>query len=319
MKQLFKVFCALAIAVGLVGCIAAPIEMTAQTEQRLRAQPPIRFLLTFDDGPSASSFWNPTITILDSLATNPVQPNLKAVFFVQTGAPLMKNCTEAGVRTILRASQDVDAAMPLSVRVCTDEARVTQYRFVSAANTSKYIPSAGGSPMVELPSPARKSNVPTACPRRICHVVLNVCAGLIVPTDANPRRYMDVAVLMLDPVSRRKMPGRLLSAETPVDVPLTIVHPRCPTMPVVYPPAMKSSRIHTCDSYWQVGRTGPAADVTGLPAFAGEARITQMESAHQSRCILIPHPSCAGCAGARRARCRHKEVGEWGGKRIAHA
>jgi hypothetical protein len=47
MKQLFKVLSALAIAVGLVGCIAAPIDMTPQTEQRLRAQPPIRFLLTF--------------------------------------------------------------------------------------------------------------------------------------------------------------------------------------------------------------------------------------------------------------------------------
>ncbi|MBD9615213.1 polysaccharide deacetylase family protein [Pseudomonas sp. PDM02] len=87
MKQLFKILSALAIAVGLAGCIAAPIEMTPQTEQRLHAQAPIRFLLTFDDGPSASSFWNPTMTILDSLATNPVQPNLKAVFFVQTGAP----------------------------------------------------------------------------------------------------------------------------------------------------------------------------------------------------------------------------------------
>jgi peptidoglycan/xylan/chitin deacetylase (PgdA/CDA1 family) len=87
MKQLFKVFCALAIAVGLAGCIAAPIDLTPQTEQRLRAQAPIRFLLTFDDGPSASSFWNPTMTVLDSLASNPVQPNLKAVFFVQTGAP----------------------------------------------------------------------------------------------------------------------------------------------------------------------------------------------------------------------------------------
>ena len=87
MKQLFKILSLVAIAVGLVGCIAAPIEMTPQTEQRLHAQAPIRFLLTFDDGPSASSFWNPTMTILDSLATNPVQPNLKAVFFVQTGAP----------------------------------------------------------------------------------------------------------------------------------------------------------------------------------------------------------------------------------------
>ena len=91
MKQLFRICCAFAIAVGLVGCIAAPIEMTPQTEQRLRGQAPIRFLLTFDDGPSASSFWNPTLTVLDSLADNPVQPNLKAVFFVHTGAPRAGN------------------------------------------------------------------------------------------------------------------------------------------------------------------------------------------------------------------------------------
>ncbi len=87
MKQLFKAFTTLAIAVGLAGCIASPIELTPQTEQRLRAQPPIRFVLTFDDGPSASSFWNPSMTVLDSLAQNPVQPGIKAVFFVQTGAP----------------------------------------------------------------------------------------------------------------------------------------------------------------------------------------------------------------------------------------
>lgn len=87
MKQLLNIFGALAVAAGLAGCIAAPIELTPQTEQRLLQQAPIRFLLTFDDGPSASSFWNPTMTVLDSLASNPVQPNLKAVFFVQTGAP----------------------------------------------------------------------------------------------------------------------------------------------------------------------------------------------------------------------------------------
>ena len=100
MKQLFKVLSALIIATGLVGCIASPIEMTPQTEQRLSAQPPIRFLLTFDDGPSASSFWNPTMTVLDSLATNPVQPNLKAVFFVQTRAPRAGN-SEIG-REVMR-------------------------------------------------------------------------------------------------------------------------------------------------------------------------------------------------------------------------
>ncbi|MEJ5059968.1 MULTISPECIES: polysaccharide deacetylase family protein [unclassified Pseudomonas] len=86
MKQWVKVLMAFAMAVSLLGCIAAPLEMTSQTEQRLREQPPIRFLLTFDDGPSASSFWNPTETVLDSLARNPLQPDIKAVFFVQTRA-----------------------------------------------------------------------------------------------------------------------------------------------------------------------------------------------------------------------------------------
>lgn len=84
MKQLVKVLSAFAIAVGLFGCIAAPIEMTPQTQQSLRTQAPIRFLLTFDDGPSASGFYNPTVTVLDSLAHNPLQPDIKAVFFVQT-------------------------------------------------------------------------------------------------------------------------------------------------------------------------------------------------------------------------------------------
>jgi len=87
MKFLVRAFAALAIATGLLGCIAAPIEMTAQTEQQLRTQAPIRFLLTFDDGPSASSFYNPSQRVLKGLADNPIQPNLKAVFFVQTRAP----------------------------------------------------------------------------------------------------------------------------------------------------------------------------------------------------------------------------------------
>ena len=87
MKQRFSILFLLVSAVGLAGCIAAPVELTPQTEQRLQAQAPIRFLLTYDDGPSASSFWNPTATVLDSLKDNPLQPNIKAVFFVQTGAP----------------------------------------------------------------------------------------------------------------------------------------------------------------------------------------------------------------------------------------
>ncbi|ROO34806.1 polysaccharide deacetylase family protein [Pseudomonas sp. 7SR1] len=87
MRNLARVVVSVVLACGLAGCIGPPIELTAQTEQRLRTQPPIRFLLTFDDGPSASSFWNPSLSVLDALADNPVQPGIKAVFFVQTRAP----------------------------------------------------------------------------------------------------------------------------------------------------------------------------------------------------------------------------------------
>ncbi|QXI18553.1 polysaccharide deacetylase family protein [Pseudomonas hamedanensis] len=100
----YKVFCAALIALGLAGCIAAPIEMTAQTENRLQTQAPVRFLLTFDDGPSASGWWNPTATVLDSLKTNPVQPGIKAVFFVQTRAPRAGN-SEIG-RSLMRREHD---------------------------------------------------------------------------------------------------------------------------------------------------------------------------------------------------------------------
>jgi len=87
MKKIARVLSIAALAIGLSGCIGAPIELTPQTEQRLHAQPPIRFLLTFDDGPSASSIWNPSLEVLDALADNPVQPGIKAVFFLQTRGP----------------------------------------------------------------------------------------------------------------------------------------------------------------------------------------------------------------------------------------
>lgn len=86
MKKIVTILSAIAIAATLAGCISQPIAMTPQTEQRLQSQPPIRFLLTFDDGPSASGFYNPTQSILDDLADNPLQSGIKAVFFVQTRA-----------------------------------------------------------------------------------------------------------------------------------------------------------------------------------------------------------------------------------------
>lgn len=56
-----------------------------------------RFLLTFDDGPSVATGFNPTLAVLEQLQTNDIQPGIKAIFFVQTrnrnggGAPLGKH------------------------------------------------------------------------------------------------------------------------------------------------------------------------------------------------------------------------------------
>ncbi|WP_350613539.1 polysaccharide deacetylase family protein [Pseudomonas sp. HY7a-MNA-CIBAN-0227] len=86
MKSLAIASAVLALALSLGGCIGPPIALTPQTEHNLRAQAPIRFLLTFDDGPSASGFDNPSRSVIADLASNPVQPGIKAIFFLQTEA-----------------------------------------------------------------------------------------------------------------------------------------------------------------------------------------------------------------------------------------
>jgi peptidoglycan/xylan/chitin deacetylase (PgdA/CDA1 family) len=79
-------FLAAAAFAALAGC--AGVETPA----------PVRFLLTFDDGPAPS-----TARVLQTLAANPVQPGIKAVFFVQTRAPEAGG-SEAG-RALMRRSQ----------------------------------------------------------------------------------------------------------------------------------------------------------------------------------------------------------------------
>ncbi len=60
---------------------------TVTTEKRPALSQTARFLLTFDDGPSARRDFNTTAEILDHLETNDVQPEIKALFFVQTRNP----------------------------------------------------------------------------------------------------------------------------------------------------------------------------------------------------------------------------------------
>jgi len=67
----------------LCGVLAACAASTPPPSRDAHV-PPARFLLTFDDGPSHFTFYNPTSAILDTLANNPVEPGIRAVFFVQT-------------------------------------------------------------------------------------------------------------------------------------------------------------------------------------------------------------------------------------------
>ncbi|AMP04478.1 polysaccharide deacetylase family protein [Collimonas pratensis] len=72
------------MAISIAACAIEPVPMSPQTAQRLKSQAPIRFLLTFDDGPARPRTDNSTLSILDTLAHNPLQPGIKALFFVQT-------------------------------------------------------------------------------------------------------------------------------------------------------------------------------------------------------------------------------------------
>ena len=74
-RNVFAIFLAL-----LTGCASAPrVDLAAPL-------PRIRYLLTFDDGPSSASSRNSTASIADTLAQNPTQNGIKAIFFVQTRA-----------------------------------------------------------------------------------------------------------------------------------------------------------------------------------------------------------------------------------------
>ena len=79
MKSFATAIALFALVLSLGGCISAPIALTPQTEQRLLAQAPIRFLLTFDDGPSASGYNNPSRSVVADLANNPVLPGIKTM------------------------------------------------------------------------------------------------------------------------------------------------------------------------------------------------------------------------------------------------
>ncbi|HXA48432.1 MAG TPA: polysaccharide deacetylase family protein [Burkholderiaceae bacterium] len=84
------------VFLGLSGCAGPSLQDRVDPGSSTTNHAPIRFLLTFDDGPAASGLPSPTQSILDDLANNPLQPGIKAIFFLQTrasdagGSPLGK-------------------------------------------------------------------------------------------------------------------------------------------------------------------------------------------------------------------------------------
>ena len=73
----------LLLLAGFCSCRSLPSSSSNQPT----ANPSIRFLLTFDDGPSARMDFNSTLAILDQLATNDVQCGVCALFFTQPVHP----------------------------------------------------------------------------------------------------------------------------------------------------------------------------------------------------------------------------------------
>ena len=77
--------CAAATALALCAACTQPAPKPADLGPPVTT--PVRFLLTFDDGPSTWEPYNPTRAILDQLQHNSVQPGVKAIFFIQTRDP----------------------------------------------------------------------------------------------------------------------------------------------------------------------------------------------------------------------------------------
>ncbi|WP_243405273.1 polysaccharide deacetylase family protein [Solimicrobium silvestre] len=67
-------------------CLANPASAELAESAAPATPAPIRFLLSFDDGPSGNKYNNSTEQVLEVLANNHVQAGIKALFFTQTRA-----------------------------------------------------------------------------------------------------------------------------------------------------------------------------------------------------------------------------------------
>jgi len=90
----------------LAGLLAACSSAAPKPAPVVAVSPiPVRFLLTFDDGPSGAETDNTTARILDVLARNRYQRQIKAIFFIQTRHPSGGD-TEEGAQLIARMHRE---------------------------------------------------------------------------------------------------------------------------------------------------------------------------------------------------------------------
>src|SRR5215831_15880903 len=71
-------------ATSVCAFACAQSSEVSPTSEPESTQLPVRFVLTFDDGPDGHKENNSTASILNTLAENSTQNNLKAIFFVET-------------------------------------------------------------------------------------------------------------------------------------------------------------------------------------------------------------------------------------------
>ncbi len=96
-----------AFVTALLACCLAACSTVGVDAGRVQdpAATPVRFIVTFDDGPNGRIKDNPTESILDSLAVNPTQNGVKAIFFLQTRSS-DGGATARGRRLIYREQAD---------------------------------------------------------------------------------------------------------------------------------------------------------------------------------------------------------------------
>lgn len=117
-KLLHTTFTALIICCLSSACFA---------ETQTATPAPLRFLVTFDDGPSALRFNNTTEQVLEVLASNNVEPGIKAIFFTQTRA------SNAGASVIGRQLMQREFEEGHLLAFHTATAHHSNHRFLSEA------------------------------------------------------------------------------------------------------------------------------------------------------------------------------------------